>query len=347
MAETAVTDGDWTLSGINMYSAVSGNVGIGVPSPSQKLDVNGTVKMTGFEMPTGASAGYVLTTNGTGVGTWQPAAGGGEIGGSGTTNYIPKFTSSTTIGNSGIYQSGSNIGIGITSPGSDLHVREAGSYGQITVDGSVRGAVVFGDKDDATDQKYHYIRSDGAKMYMGKVNDAFNVWTNSLNILRSNGYVGIGTTSPSEKLDVVGNIELSGTIKGRVPGVEYANASGLGTQTSISTSWLTLKSVSVTHPGDGFVVCIGTGHVDWDQTDYTGSIHAGWTTSSTGTPVSYNRVSLSVADGTTYIPLTAIHTFTVSGSGTTTFYFRAELSTSGNMDFFEGSVAAMYFPTKY
>jgi len=42
---------------------------------------------------------------------------GGGLSGSGTTNYIPKWTASKKLGNSVIYQSGNNIGIGTTNPG--------------------------------------------------------------------------------------------------------------------------------------------------------------------------------------------------------------------------------------
>jgi microcystin-dependent protein len=42
-------DSDWTIDGNNMVSAVSGNVGIGVPVPTAKLDVAGTVKGTNFQ----------------------------------------------------------------------------------------------------------------------------------------------------------------------------------------------------------------------------------------------------------------------------------------------------------
>jgi len=38
----AVDDGDWTISGSNIYSAVSGNVGIGTATPARKLDVQTT-----------------------------------------------------------------------------------------------------------------------------------------------------------------------------------------------------------------------------------------------------------------------------------------------------------------
>jgi hypothetical protein len=44
------------------------------------------------------------------------------IGGSGTTNYIPIWTSSTNLGNSTIYQSGTNVGVGTTTPTSMLTV---------------------------------------------------------------------------------------------------------------------------------------------------------------------------------------------------------------------------------
>ncbi|MCW5933599.1 MAG: hypothetical protein KIT45_04760 [Fimbriimonadia bacterium] len=49
----------------------SGNVGIGITSPTAKLDVSGVVKMTGFLLPSGAGAGKVLMSDASGNGTWQ------------------------------------------------------------------------------------------------------------------------------------------------------------------------------------------------------------------------------------------------------------------------------------
>jgi len=51
------SDLDWTISGNNMYSAVSGNVGVGTNTPASKLTVNGTIESTsgGIKFPDGTT----------------------------------------------------------------------------------------------------------------------------------------------------------------------------------------------------------------------------------------------------------------------------------------------------
>ena len=96
---------------------------------NENLQTTGNADVGGFKMATGAGTGKILTSNASGVGTWQVPATGG-IGGSGTTNYVPKFTASTTLGNSAIYETGSRIGIGTTTPDtySKLHVQHTNRY---------------------------------------------------------------------------------------------------------------------------------------------------------------------------------------------------------------------------
>ncbi|MBL7103010.1 MAG: hypothetical protein ISS18_01650 [Bacteroidales bacterium] len=98
-------------------------VGIGgAPTGSSLLEVFGRVQMEAFKMNTNVTAGYVLTTDEYGIGTWQqPSGGSGGIGGSGTSNRIAKFTDPTTIANSIIYEISNNIGIGI-NPSEKLEV---------------------------------------------------------------------------------------------------------------------------------------------------------------------------------------------------------------------------------
>ena len=69
-----VTDKFHFLSGGTPIMTVdlgTAHVGINNPAPSYALDVAGTANMTGFNMATGAAAGKVLTSSGTGGGSWQ------------------------------------------------------------------------------------------------------------------------------------------------------------------------------------------------------------------------------------------------------------------------------------
>lgn len=90
----------------------------------------GTVTSVGLSMPTAFSvANSPITSSGTlsvtGAGTSsQVVLGDGTLGplptgtvtGTGTTNYLSKFTGSSAIGDSLVFDNGTNVGIGTTSP---------------------------------------------------------------------------------------------------------------------------------------------------------------------------------------------------------------------------------------
>lgn len=46
IATSSLSDADWTINGVDQYSAVSGNVGIGTTTPADKLEVDGNIRLT-------------------------------------------------------------------------------------------------------------------------------------------------------------------------------------------------------------------------------------------------------------------------------------------------------------
>src|SRR6266478_5642305 len=92
--------GTWTTGGGNLIVNGGGNVGIGSAWPGQKLDVQGTLRMTGFNLSTTPTNGFVLTSDNNGNGTWATVTAAGW-----------------TQSGSNVFTSGSNnVGIGTTTP---------------------------------------------------------------------------------------------------------------------------------------------------------------------------------------------------------------------------------------
>jgi hypothetical protein len=126
--------------------------------------------------------------------------------GSGTSNTVPKFSGTSTLGNSPISISGSNVGIGTPSPTLSLHVNAASAApassgnatGQMLITGGGTYATVFGTVDSGT--QYSWIQ--------GQYRDSAAV-TRSLVLQPVGGNIGIGTTGPSAKLEINGNVKLT------------------------------------------------------------------------------------------------------------------------------------------
>jgi hypothetical protein len=150
----------------------------------------------------------------------------GAVGGvSGTTNYIPKFTSTTAIGNSLIYDNGTNVGIGTTSPSTKLEVNGNTTlsgflnvYGNLDGatlpgNGSTTAAGIIGWNRSGGGGEMNFINAKGAGSLGGFRWQKFDGSTlTNLMDLSSAGSLSIGKITPTATLDVNGSAIITGSL---------------------------------------------------------------------------------------------------------------------------------------
>ena len=191
-------------------------MGVGNNNPLEMLDVTGAIKVgtdinNGAGTPAGGS-GTIRFRSGQFEG-WNGSAwvafGGGTLSGSGTTNYIPKWTGSTALGNSLLYDNGTNVGIGNTSPGAKLEVA-----GQVKITGGTPGLNKVLRSDAAGLATWEPVPAGTAlqdadadtKVQVEESADEdkirFDTFGAERMIIDNTGNVGIGTTSPDRLLNL-------------------------------------------------------------------------------------------------------------------------------------------------
>lgn len=163
--------------------------------------------------------------------------------GSGTTNYVPKWNGSNSLGVSGLYETATgNFGIGTTTPAFRLELNRAinGDFGikvrnsadstaartMMVLEGSGSKSFYF----EAVSPNYTAVpnwansavfTTDYPVLNFGTYTPAGEIrfhtagisTSNDRMVITSGGNVGIAKAAPAEKLDITGNAQVSGVVK--------------------------------------------------------------------------------------------------------------------------------------
>ncbi len=167
------SDGDWTISGSDMYAAVSGNVGIGTTSPNSKLSLGTSLNAKKLALWDGVGDFYGL---------------GVELG---RITFVTSDTEKMTINDIG------RVGIGTSTPAAKLAVRDGG-VADVNINSDSSYAVIR-------------LRQNGIDKWAwagewlsGKTSiHSYDLGSDVL-VMTNAGQVGIGTTDPNTRLTVEG-----------------------------------------------------------------------------------------------------------------------------------------------
>jgi hypothetical protein len=173
----------------------------------------------------------------------------------GTPNFLAKFDSATTVVNSAVFETGGNVGIGTTSPSTTLDILAAsgvshdpvanfGSLGttdsnSIAVNNGSNTTNLFVSGTPGTFVPGTLAGDGGIRVRTGKA-IVFGDGTLGRMNISGNGNVGIGTSSPAQKLDVTGKIRITGSGNGVIfPDGSVQTTAQAGFTTAVTGKCLT------------------------------------------------------------------------------------------------------------
>jgi hypothetical protein len=267
-----------------------GNVGVGTSTPSEKLTVAGNISAASnifaTEFQAHGSNGFTFFTPELGSDTGMFNSSDGVL--AFRVNNTEAVRISATA-------SGSRVGMGFAgneAPQARLHIKDGAimpAAGNSAAYGIQFPSDIGGGGGDSAWMRYYVRTGEDCNLELGVSNDgADNI------VLMPSGNVGVGTTTPNEKLTVTGNISATGTI-----------TTSSGNSTSWQSTYTTVNTLSSTWVR-GYTAYNGVTALsaNWQNT-YTSvnANSASWNT----TTVSNNNnttVTLALSDAYSYIRLT-------------------------------------------
>jgi hypothetical protein len=185
--------------------------------------------------------------------------------GTGTTNYLAKFTGSTTVGNSALFENNGNVGLGTATPNS------ISGYNILTINNSTFGGLIDFSNNNTLQGR---IGADQGGVYLqAKTNIPMSFSTNDMERMRitSGGNIGIGTSSPT-------TYSLSGTHIENFGGNTYAFIHN--NTTTVKSFYATNESagLSVLYTFSNHPLTFGTNNAERARISNGGNLLVGTTT---------------------------------------------------------------------
>ncbi|MEP6712221.1 MAG: hypothetical protein ABJA37_07395 [Ferruginibacter sp.] len=197
----------WTISGNNIYNSNTANVGIGTSSPTSKFHIFGNALIESGDLVLNDPFATVYFKNGTQNKGYVQLRSTDDLK-FGTTPLL-NTTGNLIFETQGLarmtVQPGGNVGVGYSNPINKLDVNgSVRATGTLTIED---GLVLVKNTTDNHNWFMQYLNTGSAATSRFRFADQGVERLTFLN----GGNIGIGTTSPTERLEVSGNLKTTGT----------------------------------------------------------------------------------------------------------------------------------------